>query len=61
MFLKNTLVQIAESKVNGDLILAASDSKQLKKSYGWKYNLGNEPSAYLTGYLCGLRAKKSQY
>jgi large subunit ribosomal protein L18 len=26
--------------------------------FGWKASTGNVPSAYLTGLLCGLRAKK---
>ena len=27
------------------------------EKYGWKYNPGNIPSAYLVGYLCGIQAK----
>lgn len=57
--LKHTIVQVAEAKVAGDKILANSNTKQLKKNYGWGYSSNNLPSAYLTGYLCGLRAKKA--
>jgi large subunit ribosomal protein L18 len=57
--LKNTIVQVVDAMITGDKILAASHSKQLGKDFGWKYFTGNVPSAYLTGYLCGLRAKKA--
>lgn len=57
--LKTMIVQIAEAKIDGDIIIAAADSKELKKKFDWKYNPGNMPSAYLTGYLCGLRATKT--
>jgi len=57
--LKSTIVQVADAHIKGDIILAASDSKQLKKDYNWNYNSGNMPSAYLVGYICGLKAKKA--
>jgi large subunit ribosomal protein L18 len=57
--LKHTTVQVAEANVNGDKILVSAVSQQLTKSYGWNYNTSNLPSAYLTGYLCGMRAKKA--
>src|SRR4030042_1128102 len=37
-------------------VLAAAHSKELKK-FGWKAPTGNAPAAYLTGFLCGLKAK----
>ena len=52
------IVQIIESKLGGDKILASAHSKELIKKFGWKANTGNIPAAYLTGYLAGLRAKK---
>lgn len=55
--LKNTIAQVATAKVNGDEILVASHSRELKK-FGWLGSTGNVPAAYLTGLLCGLRAKK---
>jgi large subunit ribosomal protein L18 len=55
--LKNTTVQILIAKLHGDEVLAAANSRELVKTYGWKAPTGNIPAAYLTGYLCGLKAK----
>jgi len=52
------VVQIIESRLGGDKILASAHSKELINKFGWKANTGNIPAAYLTGYLAGLRAKK---
>ena len=52
------IVQIIESKLGGDKILASAHSKELTKKFGWKGNTGNIPAAYLTGFLAGIRAKK---
>jgi len=41
----------------GDEVLAAANSRELVKTYGWKAPTGNVPTAYLTGLLCGLKAK----
>ena len=54
--LKNVTAQIIVAKPLGDEVLAAAHSKELKK-YGWKAPTGNVPAAYLTGLLCGLKAK----
>jgi large subunit ribosomal protein L18 len=54
--LKNFVAQIVIAKPHGDEILAAAHSRELKK-YGWKAPTGNVPAAYLTGLLCGLKAK----
>jgi large subunit ribosomal protein L18 len=54
--LKNSSVQIVIAKPVGDFVLAAAHSKELKK-FGWKAPTGNVPAAYLTGFLCGLKAK----
>lgn len=53
---KNFTVQIILAKPQGDEVLAAAHSRELKK-YGWKAPTGNVPAAYLTGLLCGLKAK----
>jgi large subunit ribosomal protein L18 len=53
---KNFVVQIIVAKPHGDEVLAAVHSSELKK-YGWKAPTGNVPAAYLTGLLCGLKAK----
>jgi large subunit ribosomal protein L18 len=54
---KNATVQIAIAKPHGDMVLAAANSRELIKTYGWKASTGNIPAAYLTGLLCGLKAK----
>ena len=55
--LKNVTVQITIAKTHGDEILASANSRELIKKYGWKAPTGNIPAAYLTGLLCGLKAK----
>lgn len=55
--LKNALAQIVVAKPHGDEVLVAAHSKELQKFYGWKAPSGNIPAAYLTGLLCGLKAK----
>jgi len=55
--LKNANVQIIQAKPAGDLVLAAANSRELVKLFGWKASTGNIPAAYLTGFLCGLKAK----
>lgn len=56
--LKNASAQIVMAKPQGDEVLAAAHSNELKE-FDWKASTGNLPSAYLTGLLCGLRAKKA--
>ncbi len=53
--LKHTSVQFIEFNMNGDLILAAASSVELRK-LGWNAPTGNLPAAYLTGLLAGKRA-----
>ncbi len=48
------IAQIIEYDREGDEIIAGTHSKTLK-NYGWKASTSNTPSAYLTGYLCGLK------
>ena len=55
--LKNVTVQITVAKPHGDEVLASANSRELIKNYGWKAPTGNIPAAYLTGLLCGLKAK----
>jgi large subunit ribosomal protein L18 len=54
---RNITVQILIAKPHGDEVLAAANSRELVKSYGWKAATGNIPAAYLTGLLCGSKAK----
>jgi len=55
--LNNIITQIVEYNPNGDIILVDAQANHLKK-YGWKLHTGNMPSAYLTGLLIGVKAKK---
>ena len=55
--LKNVTVQITVAKPDGDKVVASANSRELSKKYGWKAPTGNISSAYLTGYLGGLKAK----
>ena len=55
--IKNLVAQVVIAKLHGDQVLAAAHSSELTK-FGWKASTGNVPAAYLTGLLCGLRAKK---
>jgi len=55
--INNVNAQIIIAKPIGDMVLAAANSRELVKKYGWKASTGNIPAAYLTGLLCGLKAK----
>jgi large subunit ribosomal protein L18 len=55
--LKNVIAQIVVAKPRGDEVLVSAHSRELAKKYGWKTPGGNLPAAYLTGLLCGLKAK----
>jgi large subunit ribosomal protein L18 len=54
---RNVTAQIIIAKPKGDEVLAAANSRELVKKFGWKAPTGNIPAAYLTGLLCGLKAK----
>jgi large subunit ribosomal protein L18 len=55
-FNKNIIAQIIEYHPEGDRVIASSHSNELEK-YGWKFNKGNIPAAYLVGLLIGKKAK----
>ena len=55
--LKNMTAQIIVAKPQGDEVTVSAHSRELTKNYGWKAPQGNLPAAYLTGLLCGLKAK----
>lgn len=55
--LKNIVAQIIVAKPHGDEVIASAHSRELMREYGWKAPNGNIPAAYLTGLLCGLKAK----
>ena len=54
--LNNISVQFINFDSKGDKTIACAFSTELKK-LGWKFSLGNIPSAYLTGLLAGNKAK----
>ena len=54
--LKNVIIQVIEAESIGDKVIVSAHSHELAKTYGWKCNGGNIPSAYLTGLLCGYKA-----
>lgn len=55
--LKNITAQIIVAKPKGDEVLVFAHSKELTTKYGWKASGGSLPASYLTGLLCGLKAK----
>jgi large subunit ribosomal protein L18 len=56
----NTLiVQIVDYAKGGDLIRVHVNSRALLR-FGWKYNCGNLPAAYLSGLLAGKLAKEKK-
>lgn len=54
--LSNMVCQVIEYTRTGDRVVATADSRELRK-LGWTGHTGNIPAAYLTGLLCGMRAK----
>ncbi|MGB9676410.1 MAG: 50S ribosomal protein L18 [Candidatus Bathyarchaeales archaeon] len=54
--LKNVTAQIVVAEPEGDKVLVSAHSRELE-DFGWKAPRGNIPAAYLTGLLCGLKAK----
>jgi large subunit ribosomal protein L18 len=54
---KNIIAQVVSYSQEGDKILAAAYSKELKKM-GWALSAKNICAAYLTGLMLGKRAKK---
>ncbi len=52
----NMQVQVIKYDKGGDMTVATANSKELV-AIGWTHHTGNISAAYLTGYLCGVRAK----
>jgi large subunit ribosomal protein L18 len=50
--------QVVKHDSSGDRTLATASSKQLG-NLGWKGSAGNLPGSYLTGLLCGVRAREA--
>lgn len=55
--INNVLAQVVVARPGGDEVLVSAQSGELTRNYGWKAPKGNLPAAYLTGFLCGLKAK----
>ncbi|SFG50504.1 large subunit ribosomal protein L18 [Halopelagius inordinatus] len=55
---KHIRAQLVSPSPDGDTTHAAASSEDLEE-YGWEAPTGNIPSAYLTGYLAGLRAREA--
>jgi large subunit ribosomal protein L18 len=55
---KHVRAQLVTMGPNGDETAASAYSGDLEE-YGWEAPTGNLPSAYLTGYLLGKRAKEA--
>ncbi len=55
--LNNMIAQIIIAKADGDEVAASAHTRQLTRDHGWKAPTGNIPAAYLTGLLCGMKAK----
>jgi large subunit ribosomal protein L18 len=55
--LKNVIVQTVTARPDGDRVVVSAHSRELARKYGWKAARGNLPAAYLTGLLCGLKAR----
>jgi len=54
--INNVIVQLTEFGPYGDRTLVAATARELRR-YGWLGGLRNTPSAYLTGFLAGLKAR----
>ncbi len=57
--LNNTVCQIVKHGTEGDKTIVNVTGKDVRK-IGWKGHLGNIPSSYLIGMICGLEAKKKK-
>ena len=56
--LNHVNVQIVKYELLGDVTIAASHSRELVRDFGWLAHCGNTPTAYLTGLICGYKARK---
>lgn len=52
-------VQFIDALIHGDNTLSNAHSRELKK-YQWAAGTSNLPSAYLTGFLAGIKAQKAK-
>lgn len=50
------IAQLVKPRPQGDEVIAAATTMELRRDYGWRASCKNTPAAYLTGYLLGLKA-----
>jgi len=55
--INNAQAQIVIARPKGDEVLVSAHSKELTRNHGWKAPGGNLSAAYLTGFLCGSKAR----
>ena len=55
---KNITVQFAGFGMEGDSVIVAASTKELK-GMGWTHSCSSIPAAYLVGYLAGQKAVKA--
>lgn len=55
---RHIIVQLIEYDSKGDKVIASAHSNELK-NHGWKGSTSNTSAAYLTGLVCGMKAKKN--
>ena len=53
------IVQFVDAEIKGDKTLSSTHSRELN-GYKWLGSTSNIPSAYLTGYLAGVKAQNSK-
>ncbi len=53
--LRQVTIQAVEYSPKGDSIILSATSKELK-NFGWPYHNSNTPTAYLTGFLFGIKS-----
>ena len=56
---KNIIVQFVDFGEKGDKIIISATSQNLNK-FNWEFSKGNMPSAYLTGLLAGVMARRKE-
>jgi len=57
--LNNILIQLIGYDPKGDIVICSAHSSELD-SLNWKFNKGNIPSSYLTGFLFGNKLIKKK-
>ncbi|MHA2112931.1 MAG: 50S ribosomal protein L18, partial [Candidatus Hodarchaeales archaeon] len=53
------IVQFVDAEIHGDKTLSSTHSRELH-TYKWLGSTSNIPSAYLTGYLAGMKAQNAK-